>query len=343
MDERAHTHQARFDSHVQRGAGQPVVAEMCSGGTQRQHLGVRGRIAGANRVIERPGIDDAVHDEDGPDRDLAGVEGQSRLLQRCAHELLEHPLDSSRSASVPRCVVIRPDTIDRVAIELLSLDAGGVLVYPNFDRISDTFARHGIRVSPDALREADPYGRRAVDTAERVAATSDADRGSIHFRVMFERAGVPPDAPVQRVLDELWAYHSEHNLWEYVPPDIAPALEQLAASGVTLAIGSNANGVIHRVFERRQLSRYFSVVCDSHIEGVEKPDPRFFDVLVARAGGRAETTLHLGDLYYVDVVGARRAGLQAMLMDPHGLYEGFDVPRVRTLSEVATHITMRVP
>jgi FMN phosphatase YigB (HAD superfamily) len=221
-----------------------------------------------------------------------------------------------------------------VSIKLLSLDAGGVLLFPNFERISDTFARHGLQVSPEALRAADPHGRFAVDTADRVAATNDADRGSMHFRIMFERAGVLPDAPVQGVLDELWAYHTEHNLWEYVPPDVIPSLERLAATGVTLAIGSNANGIIHRVFERAGLRRYFSVICDSHVEGVEKPDRRFFEILVARAGGRPETTLHLGDLYHVDVVGARGAGLQAMLLDPHDLYSDYDVKRVKNLNEI---------
>jgi HAD superfamily hydrolase (TIGR01549 family) len=224
-------------------------------------------------------------------------------------------------------------------IALLSLDAGGVLVFPNFERISDTFARHGIRVSPDALRAADPYGRFAVDTPERVAATNDADRGSMHFRVMLERAGVPADAPIQQVLEELWAYHSEHNLWEYVPSDVRPALERLAETGIALAIGSNANGIIHRVFERAGLRRYFSVICDSQVEGVEKPDRRFFEILVARAGGRPETTLHVGDLYHVDVLGARRAGLQALLLDPHDLYAGFDVQRVKSLDQLVTVLT----
>jgi putative hydrolase of the HAD superfamily len=228
-----------------------------------------------------------------------------------------------------------------VPIELLSLDAGGVLVFPNFERISDTFARHGIHVSPDALRAADPHGRFAVDTADRVAGTSDADRGSMYFRIMFERAGVPSDPPIQGALEELWTYHTEHNLWEYVPPDVIPALERLAATGLPLAIGSNANGIIHRVFERAGLGRYFSVICDSHVEGVEKPDRRFFDILVARAGGRPETTLHVGDLYHVDVVGARSAGLQTMLLDPHDLYSMHDVTRVKSLDELVTRITGR--
>ena len=226
-------------------------------------------------------------------------------------------------------------TITLVPVELLSLDAGGVLVFPNFERISDTFARHGIYVSPEALRSADPYGRFAVDTPERVATLNDADRGSLYFNIMFERAGVARDMPIDHVLADLWSYHTEHNLWEYVPADVVPALEHLAGTGVPLAIGSNANGIIHRVFERAGLRRYFSVICDSHVEGVEKPDRRFFEILVARGGGRPETTLHVGDLYHVDVAGARSAGLQAMLYDPHDLYVDYDVQRVKSLGELA--------
>ena len=237
------------------------------------------------------------------------------------------------------CRICGLDTIDGLAIKLLSLDAGGVLVFPNFERISDTFARHGFSVSPEALRAADPHGRFAVDTEERVAVLNDADRGSMYFRIMFERAGVPAGAPIDRALHELWSYHSEHNLWEHVPPDVIPALERLAATGLPLAIGSNANGIIHRVFERSGLRRYFSVICDSQVEGVEKPDRRFFEILVERAGGRPETTLHVGDLYHVDVVGARNAGLQTMLLDPHDLYAGYDVQRVKSLDQLITSLT----
>lgn len=224
-------------------------------------------------------------------------------------------------------------------IETLLLDAGGVLVFPNWERVSDTLARHGIRVSPDALRRADPQARFAVDRAATVAATSDADRGSEYFRLVFEGAGIPADAPLQPALQELWSYHMEHNLWESVPPDVMPALDALRELGVTLAIASNANGVLERAFERLGLTRYFHAICDSCVEGAEKPDPRFFHVVLARAGGRPETTLHVGDLYHVDVVGARRAGIRALLMDPHDLYQGFDVERVRGLRDVVAYVT----
>ena len=42
----------------------------------------------------------------------------------------------------------------------------------------------------------------------------------------------------------------------------------------------------------------------------------------------------MGDLYHVDVIGARNSGLRALLIDPHDLYAGYDVDRVKTLDEL---------
>jgi FMN phosphatase YigB (HAD superfamily) len=45
--------------------------------------------------------------------------------------------------------------------------------------------------------------------------------------------------------------------------------------------------------------------------------------------------MHVGDLYHVDVAGARAAGLHALLLDAANLYADYDCARVRTLGEVA--------
>ena len=57
-----------------------------------------------------------------------------------------------------------------------------------------------------------------------------------------------------------------------------------------------------------------------------------------RSGARKETTIHVGDFYHVDVVGARNAGLRAVLLDEAGLYTDADCPRVRSLPELVTRI-----
>ena len=102
---------------------------------------------------------------------------------------------------------------------------------------------------------------------------------------------------------------------------------------------SNANGILQRMFDRVGLTPYFHAICDSCVEGVEKPDPRFFRIVLERAGGRPETAMHVGDLYHVDVLGARRAGIRPLLLDPHGLYERFDVPRIHSLAELVSLVT----
>jgi putative hydrolase of the HAD superfamily len=227
-------------------------------------------------------------------------------------------------------------------IETLLLDAGGVLVFPNWERVSRTLADHGIDVSADLLRRAEPGAKFAIDEATRVATSSDADRGSLYLNLVLERAGVARSAAVTAAVNELYAYHGEHNLWEHVPEDVFPMLERMSRLGLTLAVASNANGVLHKAFDRLGLTPYFDCICDSWIEGVEKPDPRFFQIVVERAGGSPSTAMHVGDLYHVDVLGARSAGMRAMLLDPHDLYRDYDAERVRTLGELADTLEARV-
>ena len=225
-----------------------------------------------------------------------------------------------------------------MAIETLFLDAGGVLVHPNWQRVADTLNRHGVRASPDALRQAEPHAKRAIDEGTSIGRTTDAQRAWVYMDMVFEGAGVARSGATDAAVAELAAYHAEHNLWEHVPADVVPTLERLREIVPKLVVVSNANGVLHRAFDRLGLSRHFDVICDSCVEGVEKPDPRYFQIALERSASRAGTTLMVGDLYHVDVVGARRAGLQAILLDAAGLYPDADCIRVQALSELITEI-----
>jgi HAD superfamily hydrolase (TIGR01549 family) len=220
-------------------------------------------------------------------------------------------------------------------IETLFLDAGGVLVLPNWQRISDALAARGVHVAPAALAAAEPHAKRSLDVPDLVRHGNDSQRGWTYFNLVLEHAGIPRSPETDGALEELYAYHAAHNLWELVPEDVVPALERLRAVVPRLVVVSNANGRLHAVMERIGLARFFDVMLDSHLEGVEKPDPRLFTLALERAGARAETTLHVGDFYWIDVQGARAAGLRAVLLDAAGLYAGADCPRVRSLGELA--------
>lgn len=220
-------------------------------------------------------------------------------------------------------------------IDTLFLDAGGVLVHPSWPRVSDALAEQGVTVSAEALSHAEPYAMRALDEATVVGTTDDQNRGWLYFNLVLQEAGVPLSTRTDQALEMLREYHKAHNLWEHVEPDIVPALESLRSRGLRMVVVSNANGRLRHLFERLDLSRWFDLLLDSHEWGVEKPDPRLFEVALERSGASRERTVHVGDLYHVDVAGARRAGLaHAVLFDVAGLYPEADCPRVSRLSQL---------
>ena len=221
-----------------------------------------------------------------------------------------------------------------MAIETVFLDAGGVLVWPNWARVSETLARHGVRVSASTLSAAEPHAKKRLDTGETVQATNDRQRGWTYFNLVLDEAGIPLGEATAAALAELDAYHQRANLWESTPDDVRPALASLRARGLRLVVVSNANGRLHHLFQRIGLLDAFDYVFDSHHEGVEKPDPRYFEIALNRSGARAADTVHVGDLYHIDVVGARAAGITPVLFDIANLYPDADCLRVRSLADL---------
>jgi putative hydrolase of the HAD superfamily len=115
---------------------------------------------------------------------------------------------------------------------------------------------------------------------------------------------------------------------------VPETLEALRLMGLKLVVVSNANGKLKVLFERLGLARRFDVMLDSAEEGIEKPDPRLFQLALERSQSRPEETVHVGDLYHVDVEGARNAGLGAILLDTADLYGSFDCVRIRDITEL---------
>lgn len=223
-------------------------------------------------------------------------------------------------------------------IETVFLDAGGVLVHPNFDRVAAALQRHGVRAEGEALRRAEPLAKRDLEDPSFIRSSDDDSRGLLYFAAVLRRAGIEIDDRVREALSELRAYHAAHNLWETTDPGLMPFLARLRTRGLRRVVVSNANGTLHAHFDRLGLTPHFEAVFDSHVERVEKPDPRFFAIALDRSGSRKETTVHVGDFYEIDVVGARRAGLDAILLDPADVNGDRDCPRVRTLDELATRL-----
>ena len=153
---------------------------------------------------------------------------------------------------------------------------------------------------------------------------------------MVHRAGVP-EAACPALLDAAWAVHEVRNLWCKVPEGMGEALDAIRALGVKVAIISNSEGMLDRLFTDLGVLRHFDLVVDSGKVGVEKPDPRIFRFALEHFGVPPERTLHLGDVFATDILGARAAGIRHALIDPYKHYAGrhAEVPRVPGVVEVA--------
>lgn len=220
-------------------------------------------------------------------------------------------------------------------IDTLFLDAGGVLCYPSWPRLSAALSAHGIDVPAAALAAAEPAARRELDRPRVIVSTNDQSRGDLYFDAVLRHAGIAPSGATRAALAVAQAYHQAHNLWEVVPDTVPAALERLKSIGLTLVVVSNANGRLRHLFDRVGLSRHFDVVLDSHEWGVEKPDPRLFQLALGQAGALASRTAHVGDFLHIDVMGARAAGLkEGILLDSGWLYHDADCRRLRALDEL---------
>ena len=215
------------------------------------------------------------------------------------------------------------------AISTVLFDAGGTLVQPNFRRIADELERDGVAVDLGILERAELAVRRDYDRHDYQRKPGD---GWLNYCNAFASAAGLASMPLTAV-ERLREYQNTHCVWEAVMEGVVPVLERLR-SRFRLGVVSNASGSVRAAFERIGLAGFFEVIVDSGVEGVEKPDPRIFRLALERMGERAERAAYVGDIYHVDVVGARAAGLRPVLLDLHGIHAEKPCERVRSLSEL---------
>lgn len=172
----------------------------------------------------------------------------------------------------------------------------------------------GMPITAAALDRSVGAATRAVEGAAGAAAgRSDRERARVYLEALFTGAGVPAGR-MEEVARTLRRLHEEWHLWCRTMPGTAEALDRLRAAGLRLAVVSNSDGRVEEALAAAGIRDRFELVLDSAVVGVEKPDPAIFRAALGALGVAPEETLYVGDLYDVDVVGARRAGIEAVLL-----------------------------
>jgi putative hydrolase of the HAD superfamily len=205
-----------------------------------------------------------------------------------------------------------------VSLRAIFFDAGNTLLRMNYADIAGALGRRGVATTAAALQRAEWQARVRLDAAVLVHASSTESRSTHqrYLRYVLEGVGVADDATIEAIDDWRRAYNAPVGLWNTADPDAADALDAVRAAGLRSAVISNSNGTIRSLLGGLGLADRLDFVIDSGEEGVEKPDPRIFERALARAAVKPEEAAYIGDLYSIDVLGARRAGLRPVLLDP---------------------------
>jgi len=189
-----------------------------------------------------------------------------------------------------------------------------------------------------AMRWEHLYWASSADLREDLIAHSvDTEKFWIEYsRRHLVALGVSPVLAVE-LAPRTSAHMGEMYRPESVIPDhILSALPELQQAGYFMAVLSNRDKPFDEVLESHNISGFFEYSLAAGEVGIYKPEPGVFEHALKQTNLTAEETVYVGDNYYADVVGARRAGLRPVLYDPDGIFPEADCVTIKSFDELTS-------
>lgn len=236
-------------------------------------------------------------------------------------------------------------------IELVTFDLYDTLVEavpPRWERFCRALELSGFDVSLDQViradREAENFytienGRHPIRdrTEEEIAEFRRAQ-----VRAYLVALDLPTDEETvtkvqQRFVDET----QNHGGWQYRAfKEVSDVMEYLRRHHVKRAVISNADADVTRFCLQMGFAEQMDIIITSALVGWEKPDKRTYFAALEPLGVEPRNAIHIGDQPLSDVVGARRIGMGAALIDRYNRFNDgeFDALRVNSLMQLAERV-----
>lgn len=210
------------------------------------------------------------------------------------------------------------------AIRTVFFDAGFTLLHPNpsTPEICQRICQQlGLHIHLEALRkrmtEADDYffrqsrQKRYTWASEKTINEFWLDYYTNFLRPFVEEHDEPRLYQLARLVTE---EYDKHTSWQ-IFPDVIPTLERLKERNYILGVISDWGISLGRILYQHRLNRYFDCMLVSAITRHAKPSSALYELALQRANSVADYTLHIGDSYIHDVLGARSVGITPILLD----------------------------
>lgn len=207
---------------------------------------------------------------------------------------------------------------------VIFFDVGNTLLFPNRRRILAPLPEE----SHPTLEQWHALERRTKREFDQGMLGGSVDHGfwwKFYTHLLEELNGAADD-----VRGALVENTQNSGNWDQILPGTCEALQRIGRD-YPIAVISNADGRIENVLGRCGIAGCFRSITDSGLVGYEKPHRAIFEAALRQMKAQPEESLYVGDVYSVDYVGARDAGMQGVLFDVAGAYSDSKLPRVESL------------
>jgi putative hydrolase of the HAD superfamily len=207
-------------------------------------------------------------------------------------------------------------------------DVGNTLLFPNRDVILAPLYDRGVIPTIEQWHLIERKTKKEFDSQMR-GGTVDHGFWYLFYSQLLSELGIQDDALRNQLTDTTRISSN----WCLIPDGTRQILDRLG-SQYRIGVISNADGKIADVLATCGIADCFRTITDSGLVGCEKPHLAIFEVALRELGVRAAESLYVGDGYSIDYVGARNAGMQAVLLDVSGAYRNTDHARVESLQDL---------
>ena len=226
-------------------------------------------------------------------------------------------------------------------IKAISFDFYNTLArfWPPLEEIQQAACQElGLHVSKNAI----DHGYSVADTyfnqenaKEPFARRSEEDRLAFfaqYEQIMLESAGVPVSLDLAL---QVWKMAMSMPKDFIVFEDAIPALADLRSAGYRLGVLSNLRRNMDSLCQRLGLAPYLDFCISPTDAGTVKPHAPMFLAALERMAAAPGETVHVGDQYQSDVLGACAVGMHPVLIDRGGWKaEVDDCPRIASLLDL---------
>ncbi|MBI5946469.1 MAG: HAD family hydrolase [Chloroflexi bacterium] len=228
-------------------------------------------------------------------------------------------------------------------IKAILFDLDGTLRHhiPNGGDVFVEYARSiGLRISEEDRIRSEHWTHHYFANSLEIQSDEKMHKGNLRgFWLNFTKRRLVAlglhSTQASELAPKISAYMDEHYKPEvHIPHDTYNLLEFLKSSGYILGVVSNRGEPYSEELKKINMDGFFKFSLAGGEVNSYKPDRVIFERALDMAGTSAQETMYVGDNYFADVVGARRAGLMPVLYDPISLFADADCAVIKSFAEL---------